>query len=364
MSIYNLCSFSKCRTIFSLEEKTCPKCGNKIIKGKQKFKVDIMIDGKRVTKTVENITQAKDLNAGIKTDVIRGEFVDRRKDMRFIEVWERYHNAKSTIPRMPLYEGYFEHLFKKWENQFLRSIEPRHVELLINDLRRTKTKRGRNYSEATIKSIITFLSSLFNYARKVLRQKIDNPCDYIEKPRETRTPVIPLSTTQKKDLMIALDEYKDNQVSNMVRFILATGLRRGEVFKLNWSDVDFEGRRLLILQAKSGRNEVIPLSDTALVVLEHQKREHGDKTLVFPSPKTGRQYNNFSKAWNTIKKAAGIPAATTIHKLRHQFASDLVNTGASLYIVGKLLRHSKTETTKIYAHLIDETLREAVKKIE
>ena len=76
--------------------------------------------------------------------------------------------------------------------------------------------------------------------------------------------------------------------------------------------------------------------------------------------KNGNQRTDFRGPWYRIKKAAELPKAFRLHGLRHHFASSLVSAGVDLYTVSKLLTHKDTATTQRYAHLADQTLRDAV----
>jgi integrase len=108
--------------------------------------------------------------------------------------------------------------------------------------------------------------------------------------------------------------------------------------------------------SKSGKPRYIPLSRAAIALLE--KRRGNGSEYVFPSPKTGKPMIQLYFTWNKIRKKAGIPDVR-IHDLRHNFASLLVNNGRSLYEVQKLLGHADISTTQRYAHLSQDTLKDA-----
>ena len=70
-------------------------------------------------------------------------------------------------------------------------------------------------------------------------------------------------------------------------------------------------------------------------------------------------FGNLYCSWNTARIRAGLPDVR-MHDLRHSFASNLVNSGQSIYVVSKLLGHSQVKTTARYSHLSDATLLSAV----
>jgi len=103
--------------------------------------------------------------------------------------------------------------------------------------------------------------------------------------------------------------------------------------------------------------EHLPLSSQVIEMLQNMKTEAGSPFL-FPGKIPGKPLQEIKKAWDTIRKQAGLPDVR-LHDLRHTYASHLVSSGLSLSIVGKLLGHTQASTTQRYAHLADEPLREA-----
>jgi len=80
---------------------------------------------------------------------------------------------------------------------------------------------------------------------------------------------------------------------------------------------------------------------------------------VIPNPDTKLPFVQMHKSWDNARKAAGLPDVR-MHDLRHSMASNMVNSGRSIYEVAKVLGHSQLKTTQRYAHLSQETLLAAV----
>jgi site-specific recombinase XerD len=78
-----------------------------------------------------------------------------------------------------------------------------------------------------------------------------------------------------------------------------------------------------------------------------------------PNPDTLEPFDNIKRAWDTARKAAGLPSLR-IHDLRHSAASFMVNSGVDLYAVGRILGHADVQSTQRYAHLANDTLLAAV----
>jgi integrase len=144
----------------------------------------------------------------------------------------------------------------------------------------------------------------------------------------------------------------------LVLLAMNTGMRRGELFKLTWTDVELaEG--LITVQpssAKSGKRRHIPLSDEAAWVLSAlQKQAHG--TYVFHD--RGKPLATATTAWENLLERAGV-ANFRFHDLRHHFASRLVQAGADLNTVRELLGHGDLKMTLRYAHLAPHNRRRVV----
>lgn len=155
-----------------------------------------------------------------------------------------------------------------------------------------------------------------------------------------------------------LGEYADN-LTPLVMLALNTGLRRGELWNLQWGDVDLKRQTLTVhgKDAKSGQTRHIPLNNTAVSVLKIHK---GDVTPLPSVPVFGKHL--FQKSFGNLLKAARIENFR-FHDIRHTFASRLVMAGVPLNTVRELLGHSSLEMTLIYAHLAPDNLRRAVEML-
>lgn len=173
-----------------------------------------------------------------------------------------------------------------------------------------------------------------------------------------------LSTEELKRLFAVLDEQENQTAANIIRFLVLTGARRGEVLAAEWSEIDF-ARAVWTKPShhtKQKRTEHVPLSAGAIALLEAQRAVSGNKRSIFPRPGLDEPYQEIRVFWKRVRAAAQLDDVR-LHDLRHTFASHLVSQGMSLPIVGRLLGHTQTETTKRYAHLADNPLREAADRM-
>ena len=149
----------------------------------------------------------------------------------------------------------------------------------------------------------------------------------------------------------------------MVLVALNTGMRRGELFGLQWEHVNLAGKLLTITagNAKSRKARHLPLNTEALDVLTRWQRQGEGAGLVFPSAGGGRM-DNINTSWGGIVADAKL-ADFRFHDLRHTFASKLVMAGVDLNTVRELLGHADIAMTLRYAHLAPDKLAEAVAKL-
>jgi integrase len=153
-----------------------------------------------------------------------------------------------------------------------------------------------------------------------------------------------------------------DHLAPIVLLAMNTGLRRGELFNLEWHDVNLSGRMLTVrgATAKSGKTRHIPLNDEAFSTLVAWRNQNsGGVGLVLPNPQSGARLTTIKTAWAKLLQNAGI-TDFRFHDLRHHFASRLVMGGVDLNTVRELLGHASLEMTLRYAHLAPEHKAAAV----
>jgi integrase len=165
------------------------------------------------------------------------------------------------------------------------------------------------------------------------------------------------------DSLPSLDCVFVDHLKPMVLLALNTGLRRGEIFNLKWTDVDFSRKTLTVEGAttKSGQTRHIALNAEIIRVLQEWQQQTVSE-LVFQSPVTGEPFNNIKTSWSQLRKNANI-TDFRFHDLRHTFASKLVMADVNLYTVKELMGHSTIQMTERYAHLAPEHKATAVERL-
>lgn len=149
----------------------------------------------------------------------------------------------------------------------------------------------------------------------------------------------------------------------MVLVSLKTGLRRGELFDLKWSEVNFTSKTITVLAgtAKTSETRHIPMNKETVKTLNEWKEQSKRSEYVFPGQDGGR-LNDVKSAWLKLLARAEIEKFRW-HDMRHDFASHLVMVGVPLNTVRELLGHSDIQMTLRYAHLAPEAKAAAVELI-
>ena len=159
-------------------------------------------------------------------------------------------------------------------------------------------------------------------------------------------------------LLQAIKEDPHPIAGKFLLIALYTGLRRMEIAKLEWTDIDFERSLIKVRNPKGGQDATLPLNESAKAVFESIP-ETDDSTFVFPG-RAGHVYSIY-KMISSIRDKAGLPENfRPLHGMRHTYASLLASSGkVDLFTIQKLLNQKSPGVTQRYAHLRDESLRRA-----
>ena len=226
------------------------------------------------------------------------------------------------------------------------------------DVGRLRLKWQKAGKKTRAARVLELLRRTVNYG---VKRGLVAPLSFkIEIPRLNNQTTEDLSPEQLKKLLKVLDADEDQRAANVMRLALYTGMRRGEIFKLRWDDIDFRRGFITLRDPKGGQDQSIPLNDAASAVLESIVKD--DKNpFVFPGRFPGRHLSDCRKSFARIAKAAKFPPGfRPLHGLRHVYASMLASSGqVDLFTLQKLMTHKSPLMTQRYAHLRDEALKRA-----
>jgi integrase len=213
---------------------------------------------------------------------------------------------------------------------------------------------------------LALLSKMFNLAELWgVREKRSNPVfgvtKFKEKPKERF-----LSEEELRRLWAHLDKLEEDGAAGMqypvalIRLLMLTGARCGEIQTLTWSMVDLQNKRLKLPDSKTG-SKTIQLSDQAVKELRGLPKASGNPYVIVGA-KDGKPLQNIRKPWIKIRKEVGLEDVR-IHDLRHSFASLAAAQGVDLLTLGKLMGHRNASTTSRYAHLTEKHVSKANQSI-
>lgn len=240
-----------------------------------------------------------------------------------------------------------------WKNRLARSITRAEVAAIHHDIGiRTKYEANR---------ILALLSKMFELGRQwgLLDERQVNPAKGIEKFRESKRDRW-IKPQELPRLAIAIEKEPNIYVRGAFWLYLFTGVRKSELLTARWDDVDFHRKELRLPKTKSGGVHYVHLSKPALQCLERLPRQLGNP-FILPGNRSGRPLVNINKPWARIRYAAQIDDVR-LHDLRRTVGSWLAQSGHSLPLIGKVLNHTNTSTTQIYARLGEDLSRIALDK--
>lgn len=255
--------------------------------------------------------------------------------------------------------------------------------------------------------VIELLSKMFSLACDwgFLPEHHRNPARKIKRFKEEKRDRF-VDAAELPKLAQAIDQEKNQYIRGALWLYLLTGVRRSELLKAKWDDVNWGRRELRLADTKAGRVHYVPLNAPAIAVLETLPRL-SDNPYVLPGSKEGRHLVNIDRPWIRAKTQATIlqwmeiptiakliteiqdgsdtspsleaiqkkvkeatpPIELTtglldvrLHDLRRTVGSWLAQSGNSLHLIGKVLNHSNQATTAVYARFAQDQVRAALEQ--
>ncbi len=269
-----------------------------------------------------------------------------------------------------------------------RNVAPKTVDAYARDVRdwlEELTRRTRAVEAATREDVLEHLAwlrrkglsarstarhlaALRGFHRFLEDEKLSpgNPTDDLDTPRHARTLPIYL-TLEEVEALLQAPELKTPaglRDRAMIEVLYATGLRVSELVKLTLNDVNLVDGYVMVM-GKGRKERVVPLGKHAIeFVAAYLGSARGallkgrETRALFVTPRgAGFSRMGFWKLLRRHAQTAGITKALSPHKLRHSFATHLVERGADLRAVQAMLGHADLATTQIYTHVDAQRLR-------
>ena len=237
------------------------------------------------------------------------------------------------------------------------------TEIEASDINRYVEYRINTASIYQARKDLINIAAAFNWAI-VQGYLNENPCKNVNRIKVPQK--LPLYYSLK-DFNKLLGVIDSEDILDITIFAVNTGLRQMELIKLQWQQVSFTDKILILDNqnhiTKGKKVRTIPMNSKALDVLDKRfKNSIGD--IVFTYNKEIMSQDFLSHKFASYVEKAKINSKLNFHSLRHTFASWLVQKGVSIYEVSKLLGHADIKTTQIYAHLRSDDLRNAVEILD
>lgn len=229
------------------------------------------------------------------------------------------------------------HIKPNIRNRDIRNIRENDIENLLN-----KIETSRNKQKA-----YDALYHVFELACKRKAMTL-NVLNEVDRPTYKKKKGSALTAREEK---ILLEKIIGNRYENIIKFLLYTGVRRGEAFNLTYNDVDFDANTIHIRGTKTETSDrFIPIFPDVRPLLD----DNG-KGLLFDIPRHKEGITRYFKSILQNHK---------LHDLRHTFATRAIQRGVPMRIVQAWLGHSDfTTTANIYSHVVDTTSQDWAKKM-
>jgi len=258
------------------------------------------------------------------------------------KLWEAYKANKPGLKGIVTDQNRFD----LYLSEPFGKKEP--AEILPLDVDRLRLKKLKKKAPATTRNTLELLRRIINYG---VNKRLCEPLNFkIEMPKVNNIKTEDLTPDQITDLLAAIEADTHPQAGDMMLMALYTGMRRGELFRLQWKDINFESGFIKIRDPKGGTDEKIPLNQAARDLLKRHPKT--TSPYIFPG-RGGKQRTDIIKPMREICKKAKLPKGfRPLHGLRHVYASMLASSGqVDLYTLQRLLTHKSPMMTMRYAHL-------------
>lgn len=340
----------------------------RLFKRGKKWYIDCSFNGKRYRHPLATDKEvAKDAARKFITELERDNW-NITREASLTTIFERfitYCRAGNVTKSTAEYYGYTIKTF----TDFLKSNGYKVDLLKASNIDVQLIERFKDYrlnvqkrQPKTVNNDITNLQRILNVAVQLKLAK-SNPFAGIKRLRTEHKKPLKFLTQDQLQTLISVAREKDKII---IKFVVYTGLRYGELRHLQWSDIDLRQRVIKVQNkenwhTKSYQSRMIPLHPDIERLLMYLKSSQDvtENDYVFP----GESRSSFHHRLVKLSIKAGLPRVTP-HILRHTFASYLAMSGVDQLTIQKLLGHSDPRTTQIYMHLAEDHIRAAVTRLK
>ena len=262
-------------------------------------------------------------------------------------------------------------------DQFTSFIEKKNIktrDFKNKDIKEfVSTFKNRGYEKSTVSRKISSLTHFFNFLLDEKEIEI-NPLSNFEIPKQTKKlPTILSNEHIDKILKFTKQDQSAAGIRlyTMIEILYATGIRISELVEMKLSSI-YEDKNFLLVSGKGNKERLVPISkktrktlEKYLTVRDHFISDKNKSIWMFPSKQSSIGHitrQRFNQLLNELNLEAGLGIKRiSPHKLRHAFATHLLENGMDLRSLQQILGHSDISTTQIYTHVLKERLKEIIK---
>lgn len=322
--------------------------------------LDVTINGRRIRKAIKEAQTKRQAEHAER--ILRNEIFDNRFGVGgqklFADFVEKSYKpyAKEHKRGYDVELASLKPLIEAFGKKRLYEITPEAVETFKRQRTSEKTIRGTLRAKSTVNREIAVLSAVFNLAKEFGEAK-ENPVNHVKYYGNLNSRERVLFEAEEETLFEKIKD--DVKLSRQVEILLYTGIRRGELFKIEWRDIDLKEGFIYLRSeiTKANRARTIPMLPNVKEIFNTIYLEAGEvsgKEKVFAG--APNQNQTLSRKFREVCDQLGFEDLT-IHSLRHTFSTRLNKNQVDAFTIKALLGHSKLAMTDRYTHISKETLK-------
>lgn len=353
--------------------------------GRKTFTLDYTVEGRRRRYFIGDhpawsVQAARDEAKHLKREVDAGRDPLERRDERWAaptvaDLAQRYldeHVSKQAPDSARDIRSMVNtHILPAWGKRKAADIRPSDVDKLLAEVakgrarpakaktkqKRVKPLQGARPTPLRANRVGCTVRKMFNLAIR-WEVRTDNPAaSFIRNPENPRERFLDLKEIGRLSEVLA--SHKNRRAADVIRMLMLTGARRGEVLNARWEQFDLAAAVWTKPAATTKQRQLhrTPISGALVQLIRTIRlRVPEECPWVFPGDAPEKPVQEIKRFWDDVRAKAKLEGVR-VHDLRHTFASLLVSGGMSLPMIGKLLGHTQVQTTARYAHLFDDPLR-------
>ena len=326
-----------------------------------KFRVSIMVAGKRRTATCKTLEEAEATAAQLKAGLF--DVTATEKQVWNLETaWENYVDYRvASSPNSTANAKKFNWYGKLIFNFFGPQIKLDEITVANQADFFDELTVKRAYSASVVNYLGTLLHQMQLHALKRGRKRI--PPVRMQGRKLTKGRVRFVSDLEEAKMLDWYERTGREAFADLVKFYIDTGFRKSEAFRLRFNDLDFKTGRITVWETKTNVPRTVKMTARVREVLERLSRTTNEHdALVFRHIAERKFY----RVWIDMREAIGLgdDSQFVIHTLRHTCATRLLGAGVDIRTAMQWLGHSSIEQTQRYAHFIPSKLDDAADTLD